>query len=175
MITHTTVKDETEKLSKLMVDHLEIPSMFDCVKPAILLELWMVLCPIVSFSLAGQRIGDLLSALGGGAFLGVLVSFGIINGRSLYLSLPRAFRESSEVLSLLTKKIRAYAKAYGILVLVISLLAAYSGMGALAYLIPLVFCTVMTGFVFSIDIGRYRLSAFTSVLELLKSRKQGGA
>ncbi|HGM5003786.1 hypothetical protein I5P72_23000 [Serratia ureilytica] len=174
MITHTTVKNETEKLSKLMVEHLEIPSMFACVKPAIFLELWMIICPLLSFLLAEQRTGDLLSAVGGGAFLGVIVSFAIINGRSLYLSLPREFRESSEVLLLLTKKIGTYAKAYGILVLMISLSAAYSGMGSLAYLIPLVFCTVMTGFIFNIDIGRYRLSAFTSVLELLKSRKQGG-
>jgi hypothetical protein len=78
------------------------------------------------------------------------------------------------VLALIRKKVETYARTFAVLVLILSLLAANSALGSMAYIIPLVFCTVMLVFIFNMDIGRYRLSAFTSAMELLKSRKQGG-
>jgi hypothetical protein len=174
MVTHMTIKSEAAQLRELMGEHLEIPSFFLCVRPALLLELWMILCPLTSFWLAGQRESELLSATGPSAFLGILLSVSIVNGRSLYLSLPSHFRESSKVLALIRKKVETYARTFAVLVLILSLLAANSALGSMAYIIPLVFCTVMLVFIFNMDIGRYRLSAFTSAMELLKSRKQGG-
>ncbi|WP_199635029.1 hypothetical protein JEM67_00140 (plasmid) [Serratia sp. PAMC26656] len=174
MVTHKIIKDEAAQLKELMDEQLEIPSFFSCVKPALLLEAWMVLCPLISFFLANQSDSELLSATGMSAFLGLLISVSIVNGRSLYLSLPVQFREHSQVLVLLSKKIKNYAMVFLSLVLILSVLASNSALGSIAYIIPLTFFTVVMAFIFNMDIGRYRLSAFTSVLELLKSRKQGG-
>lgn len=174
MVTHKIIKDEAAQLKELMDEQLEIPSFFSCVKPAILMEVWMVLCPLVSFFLADQRDSELLIATGMSAFLGFLISVSIVNGRSLYLSLPVQLRESSQVLELLSKKVKSYAMVFLSLVLILSVLAANSALGSMAYIIPLILFTVMMVFIFNMDIGRYRLSAFTAALELIKSRKQGG-
>lgn len=78
------------------------------------------------------------------------------------------------MLELLSKKVKSYAMVFLSLVLILSVLAANSALGSMAYIIPLIFFTVMMVFIFNMDIGRYRLSAFTAALELIKSRKQGG-
>ncbi|MGP0945692.1 hypothetical protein [Serratia sp. CY74737] len=175
MVTHKIVQQEAEELKDILkAGGIQIPDFWSCLWPGLLLVAWLILCPLFSFFISGQPVSELLAATGGSAFLGMLLSFGFINTRSLYLSLPREFRATSEVLSLIRKKIRAYAATFFVLILIFSLSAAYSDVGSMAYLFPLVLCTVMMGFIFNMDIGRYRLSAFTSVMELLKSRKQGG-
>ncbi|MEN3262947.1 hypothetical protein AAH678_30350 [Sodalis endosymbiont of Spalangia cameroni] len=175
IISQKIIKNETQQLKNLMMkDELEIPSFFNCVKPALFFVLWMILCPYGCFELAGQEVDETLTATGGGGFLGLLLSFGSVSGRSLYLSLPEKFRRSSKVLELFRLKVKIYIIAYAIMIFLFSLLGANSAIGSMAYLFPLVLGTLITVFIFNIDIGRYRLSAFTSVLELIKAHKQGG-
>jgi hypothetical protein len=175
MVTHKIVQQEAAELNALLkAGDIQIPNFWSCVWPGLLLVAWLTLCPLLSFYLSGQPVGELLTVAGAGAFLGVLLSLWVINVRSLYLALPRIFRDESEVLSLIRKKVRGYAVTFATLILLFSLFAAYSGMGSMAFLFPLILCTAMMVFIFNMDIGRYRLSAFTSVLELLKARKQGG-
>jgi len=112
--------------------------------------------------------------MGFGGFLGLLLMFLLVNIRSLYLSLPKEFRDSSLVIKLLVRK----AKIYIVIFIAINFLSGFilnaEAFTGLLYFAITIISGMLLSFMFNADIGRYRLSAFTSVLELLKSRKQGG-
>lgn len=174
-LTHKIIQEESEVLKKHLQDgDVEIPSMWSCAWPGLLLILWLTLWPAFVFDFLTTPSEGTLIAMGFGAFLGVIVFFGMFNFCSIYLSLSINFRETSKVIHVLRKKTIVYFVVFIIINFLTGFLADNSKAGALQYLFPTVVSLCILGFIMSADIGRYRLSAFTSVLELIKSHKQQG-
>lgn len=174
-ITHKTVKEETEIL-KSIVDSgdIRIPDFWACAWPGFAFVLWLAVWPAFTFGFFTTPSEGTLIAMGIGVFFGFIISIAIFNVRSLYLSLPESFRKSSKIVAMINNKIVIYLSVFIVINVLAGLVSENSKAGALQYLFPTVFSFCILAFIFSADIGRYRLSAFTSVLELLKSRKQGG-
>lgn len=174
-ITHKTVQAEAEAL-KSIIDSGDvcIPGFWDCAWPGFLLILWLTIWPAIVFGLFTAPSEGTLIAIGFSVFFGFLINFGIFNARSMYLALPLSFRQSSKIIAMIKKKAIAYLFVFLAFNVVAGLLSDNDKGGALQYLFPTIVTFCILGFIFSSDIGRYRLSAFTSAMELLKSRKQGG-
>lgn len=167
MITHSIIQQEADDLKdKLSKEDVEIPSILRCMRPGIIILAWQIACPYITFSiLFNSSISDVLTAVGFSGFVGCILLFAITNGVSFYLSLPASFRETSRVLAFISCKIKTYGYVYAGLLAVVSLFGAYSNMGPLAYLMPMMFVIVGVGFTFNADVGRYRLSVFRTVVE----------
>lgn len=174
-ITHNTVKEEAEML-KSIVDSgdIKIPDFWACAWPGFTFVLWLAVWPAFTFGLFTTPSEGTLLAMGFGAFFGFIISIGIFNTRSLYLSLPEPFRKKSKVIAMINNKVMAYLSVFIVINVMAGLMSENSKAGALQYLFPTVVSFCILAFIFSADIGRYRLSAFTAALELIKSRKQGG-
>ena len=130
--------------------------------------------PLIAFGILSEPSEGIVIAIGFGGFLGFLVAIAIFNTRSLYLSIPSGFRNESKVFALVRNKIKYYLMTFVVVNFLVGCFAESSKAGSFLYTFVTIAAMVILAFIFAADIGRYRLSAFTSVLELLKSRKQGG-
>ncbi|MEL5558495.1 hypothetical protein [Serratia ureilytica] len=88
------------------------------------------------------------------------------------------FRMSLELTPYFLKKLKsklvAYYLVYMLVVPIASYFSTYTTVEAAFYAGPLLISLLLIMFIGLMDISRYRVSAFSSVLELIKSRKQGG-
>lgn len=175
MITHKTVQAETESV-KSLIDSGDvcIPEFWDCAWPGFIVMAWLVLVPLMGYSITGHLTEDVAVCSLINLVLGFIIFFMFFNIRSIYLSIPKGFREQSMILLMLRRKVKSYIMTFIVINLCLLILSISTGTGALGYYVPNMFILVFIGMIFSADIGRYRISAFTSVLKLLKSRKQGG-
>ncbi|AIM24252.1 hypothetical protein [Serratia sp. SCBI] len=174
-ITHKTVQEEAKKLKSIFeTGDVEIPSFWNCAWPGMLLVVWLVLWPFIAFGILSEPSEGIVIAIGFGAFLGFLVSIAIFNTRSLYLAIPSSFRNESKVFALVKNKIKYYLMTFVVINFFVGCFAESSKAGSFLYTFVTIAAMVILAFIFAADIGRYRLSVFTSVLELIKSRKQGG-
>lgn len=172
---HDTIRKEAAQLKEIILNgNLAIPSFWDCVWPGLAMMAWIVICPFITFQMYIDIYMDDLEAVGGGLFVGFIISFMIFNMRSLYLTIPVSFRSQSKFLSMVRKKLSIYCLVYMIVVVLAAYLATYSSWKVILYVPPLIAAYVLIMVIGAADLGRYRVSAFASVLELLKSRKQGG-
>ncbi|WP_368927294.1 hypothetical protein [Serratia marcescens] len=175
-ITHKTVQEEAKKLKSIFeTGDVEIPSFWHCAWPGGLLVIWLVLWPLIAFGILSVPSEGMAIAIGFGGFLGFLVAIAIFNTRSLYLAIPSSFRSESKVFALVKNKVKYYLITFVVINFLVGCLAESSKAGSFLYTFVTIAAMVILAFIFSADIGRYRLSVFTSVLELIKSRKQGGA
>ncbi|MGP3159400.1 hypothetical protein ACTVR5_12095 [Serratia marcescens] len=175
MVTHKIVQQEATELKNILNSgDVQIPDFWSCAWPCLALILWLVCIPLVAFGITTGISDDEAFSSIFDAFFGFLLSMMLFSMRSFYLSIPASFRNTSKVLGLLVKKARTYILVAAILNLLCMVFAIRANLGTLGYHVPNIFILCIIGFVFSADIGRYRLSAFTAALELIKSRKQGG-
>lgn len=175
MVTHKIVQQEASELKDLLKKgEVQIPDFFSCAWPGFVFILWLVALPLIAFGVTTGISEDEAFSSIFDAFFGFLLFFLFFNIRSLYLSMPAKFRNHSHVLGLLVRKVRVYILVVAISNVICLTFAITANLGTLGYHVPNIFIMVVIGFIFSADIGRYRLSAFTSAMELLKSRKQGG-
>lgn len=174
MLTQKIIREEVEELKKIMdSDSLTIPSLWDCMKPGVILMLWMAGCPFIAFYLSGSSPGSILIASGFSAFLGFIMLFWITNARTILLSIPASFRSESKVIIFLSKKIKKYIINFMITILILAILGAYSNTDGLLYLMPMMVSLVGFAFFFNADISRYKLSAFTEVIKSVLASKRG--
>lgn len=175
MVNHMVIKEEmTELKNVLSSGEIEIPNFWSCVWPGLFVIAWLVIFPLAVFFMFGGLSDEVVFSSVFNLVVGFILFFMTFNVRSLYLSVPGGFRRKSEVLKLLKSKAKCYIVIYMSLNLVLLFFAAVTKVGAIAYYVPNMFILVACGLVFSADIGRYHLSAFTSVLALIKSHKQQG-
>jgi hypothetical protein len=172
---HETLRKEAAELKELILNgEVSIPSFWGCVWPGLVIMAWIVICPFITFQMYIDISRDELEAIGAGLFVGGMFTFMIFNIRSLYLAVPKKFRVNSLFLNMLRKKAVVYYSIFFLVVAVASYLSTYTNWKVIIYLpglgIPFLFIMIIA----SADLGRYRMTAFASVLELLKSRKQGG-
>lgn len=173
MLTQKIIRDEVEELKSLINDDaLIIPSLWHCIRPGLMLMLWMAVCPFTAFLLSGASPGNILSATGFSAFMGFIMLFGIANARGMLLAIPESFRKKSKVFAFLSKKIRHYTATFMITILILAFLGAYSNTDGLLYLMPMMATIVGFAFFFNADISRYKLSAITEVVKLVASSKR---
>ncbi|WP_440514897.1 hypothetical protein [Serratia sarumanii] len=174
-ITHQTIKEEAAEFKSVLFNNeIEIPSFMSCAWPAMALMMWLILWPVIAFQMKGNIYIGTLMAISISGFAGFLFSIAFFNARSLYLAIPPNFRNKSKVLNLLRCKVKIYLLIFFVMNILGGCWAENSEAGAMLYLFVTIGAMVILAFVFAADISRYRLSAFTSVLELIKSRKQGG-
>lgn len=172
MLTQKIIREEVEELKIVMGgDSLTIPSFWDCVKPGVILLLWMAACPFIAFSLVGSSTADILRTTGFSAFLGFIMLFWITNVRAIILSIPSSFRNKSKVITLLSQKVRKYVFSFMITILFLAFLGAYSDTNGMLYLMPMMVALVGFAFLFNTDISRYKLSAFTEVIKSVSASK----
>lgn len=172
MLTQKIIREEVEELKNIMgSDLLTIPSLWDCMKPGIILMLWMAICPFLAFYLSGSSPGNILIASGFSAFLGFIMLFWISNIRAIFLSIPENFRKESKVVIFLNQKSRKYMISFMMTILILAFFGAYSDTDGLLYLMPMMAALVGFAFFFNADISRYKLSAFTEVIKSVSGRK----
>lgn len=135
---------------------------------------WLVLCAFIAFEMYIDINRDDLEAVGGRIFIGFMFTFLVFNIRSLYLSIPETFRKKSAFLQMLRKKMVIYYFLYLVIVIIASFVATHSSWKIIIYLPTLGVSLLLIMVIGAADLGRYRMSAFASVLHLLKTRKQGG-
>ncbi|CAI2535044.1 conjugal transfer entry exclusion protein TraS [Serratia ficaria] len=173
-MNHETIKKEAAQLKDIVLNgELTIPSFWDCVWPGLAMMAWIIICPFVTFQLYIDISRDELEAVGAGLFVGLIFTFGVFNVRSIYLAVPRNFREKSIFFRVISKKLIAYYVIYLCVVAFASYLATYTNWKIIFYVPPLLIANVFIMVIAATDLGRYRMSAFSSVLELIKSRRQG--
>lgn len=175
MLTHNLIRKETEELEKVFnAGGLDIPSMTKCLVPGLLVFTLHLICPFAAFFLLSWSGGDdFVVAMGFSAFTGLLMLFIITNAMTLYYSAPKSFRLKSEVFALLRRKARSYGVAYVTIQIIIVYISAMSGLGAFAYLLPMILNIVILGFCLGTDLGRYKLSVFSSVIESFGRKLKG--
>ncbi|XEH51578.1 hypothetical protein NMD75_18720 (plasmid) [Edwardsiella tarda] len=101
MITHEKIRQEVNELKEIISrGEADIPSMFECLWPGVLIVVWLSLCGWASDL---SRLGE-YSGVVSGAVLGIIIMLGTASGRSTALSIPKRFRENSVVFSFCQKK-----------------------------------------------------------------------
>lgn len=175
MITHNTVSQEAKKIKEILDEgDLIIPGFYKCFWPCLAFVIWMVVWPFIAFCVFGDLQDEAFLLMGFLGFFGFGMSLIIFNARSLYLSLPLTFRKDSKIISMLKGKILSYFFIFIALNVLTGLFMEKSKSGLVFYTFITVGCLSILAVIFGADISRYRLSAFTSALELIKSRKKGG-
>lgn len=174
-LTHKIIQEEAEVLKKhLLSGDVEIPSLWSCSWPGMLIIAWLVFLPFMTFKFYCLYTDDGIQAMGAGAFFGFMMLVAIINARSVYLSIPKIFREKSKTLRLLRNKVYVYLTVVLTIISGCAVWAPRTNGGAIIYFVPIALVSGISLVIFLADIGRYRLSVFTSVLALIKSHKQQG-
>lgn len=167
MITHMQIKHETEELKNILTNgEMEIPSIWECIWPGLCFMVWFVFCGFLNaFVFSWRNIVDNLAV---GFVVGLMVLLSSYSARSLFLSVPKAFRNKSVLYSFLSKKINVYALSGILLSLCLTLL---SGMMGLPLLMVFIGCGTLFAMFMVLDFGRFQLAAFSNVISAFKDSK----
>lgn len=167
MITHMQIKHETEELKNILTNgEMEIPSIWECIWPGLCFMVWFVFCGFLNaFVFSWRNIVDNLAV---GFVVGLMVLLSSYSARSLFLSVPKAFRNKSVLYSFLSKKINVYALSGILLSLCLTLL---SGMMGLPLLMVFIGCGTLFAMFMALDFGRFQLAAFSNVISAFKDSK----
>ncbi|HGL8764552.1 TPA: conjugal transfer protein TraS, partial [Klebsiella pneumoniae] len=110
MITNKLLIEEVEELKNLLSQgKAEIPSFWECLWPGVVLVVWNMLCAVISVDavyLSGKYIFHVLVFPVG---VSIIMLLGIASSRSLFLSVPKNFREKSNIYRFFSKKVLIYA------------------------------------------------------------------
>ncbi|MCE9902119.1 conjugal transfer protein TraS [Hafnia paralvei] len=174
MITHKIIQQETEELKQILKQgDLEVPSMWTCLWPGLVVALWLLVCLLLSFNsslfVRDFKGFDILVPLAFCCFMGLMITLGTANARGTYLSVPSGFRQKSQLYAFFGKKIKQYALVYIVVMGGMPYLLLFLGLGLILYAFIGMFFTVIMGFILSIDISRYQLSMLSSVINACKS------
>ena len=171
MLTQKIIREEIEELKAIMAsDALVIPGFWDCARPGVVVLLLMFISPLVAFGLSNGRSEEDLLAVGMSTFIGLMILLIVANYRGVILSIPAPFRNKSKIISLYARKVKGYAIGYAVLNLVLCLLVVFYGVQSFLYTLLVIPLTVFTVFIFMADVSRYRLSALTEVVKVVKAQ-----
>ncbi len=96
MITNKILIEEVEELKSLLSQgKAEIPSFWECLWPGVVLVAWNILCAVISVDavyLSGKYMFHVLVFPVG---VSTIMLLGIASSRSLFLSVPKNFREGA--------------------------------------------------------------------------------
>ncbi|APL35795.1 protein traS [Escherichia coli] len=161
MITQQIISSELEVLKKhIDSGDIRIPSLWQGLKPGLIIMGWMIFCPLLMSFLITQKTSETLTAVLVGGWLGLIVMIIMANIRMLYLSLPEKFLKTSSVMSVISSKLKTYYIVYMGFVFLLSFL------GFIIYGFGVILVTVIMALLIQLDIGRYQ---FVGVIDTINS------
>ncbi len=173
MITKKIIDEEIVELKSLLINgDAEVPSFWVCMWPGLVLTIWNIICALTSTDKDYVSGNDSFMAVAFSLFISVIILLGISSGRALLLSVPISFRTKSILFIFLARKMKVYACVYMLLVLIASVYNRFFYTTSFPFLFLLIVLTIGMGIIINIDLSRYQLHAFTSVLNSFKERGQ---
>ncbi|SMG59889.1 hypothetical protein [Cedecea sp. NFIX57] len=168
-LTHAQIKTEAQELKQLLAeDKIEIPGFWQCYGPGACLILFSVVWSILIII---RSVGD--DAIMSSPFTMISTFFITVHiggNLSFLYSIPLCFRQKSQVIALIRKKMKYVAVAYS-LIIVATCFFSFLFNDLFIMFFAFLGGYVLMVFVFHMDVGRYQLSAFTSVLNAVKNDK----
>lgn len=177
MLTHQIIQREVEELKQILThEDLEIPSFWRCIWPGLVCMLWFLLSSYLSYGMneyvsSLDRLGSMIFA----AAIGVFSTIAIANTRALFLSLPESFRKESEFFNFLSKKCKVYGLTILLMFTCFAFMTSFIGWNIVSFFVLTIFGIVVSIMVMNVDLGRYQLSTFTSVLESVRGKETKSA
>ncbi|EBI5032246.1 conjugal transfer entry exclusion protein TraS [Salmonella enterica] len=169
MITHYDIKMEAQRLKQVLSDEgVNIPPLFQVIKPGLYVFMWVLLWPALLRSLLYKdSIGDIGFEICFSGVMGFILFVAITNGLTLYLAIPDGFRNNSKIVSFMYSKGRKYILSF------LTVFSLISFVHSFLYVFLLIVTCILFFFVYAIDINRYNLSAIVSVIGLFKKGSVG--
>lgn len=176
-ITHKMIQDDINRTAALLKKNdMEMPSSWQCMKPGLAIMLGLVVWQffVASSYTAPGKMNSLYvyGSIGFSAVLGFIIFLGITSLNGKYLSMPRNVRDNCLIINIYRRKIKSFIAAWlviNILFGIVTIFLEFNPMfsSSLTQLVTLIFLF----FVFSVDIGRYDLSMFSSMLSTWLNQK----
>jgi hypothetical protein len=164
-LTSKIINDETKQLSKLVENNgSEIPSFIQC---NWLGGLFFFVNAIMSGILESDSIpvGFAMSF-----FIGLIVMMTINSKTSIYLSVPKSFREQSMLMQHLLHGFKFGVSAFFITIVVIFCVALFKE-SSIFFAVGEFFLVWIVGFIMCMNQNRYQLSMISSVLNVVRNGK----
>lgn len=167
MITQQTVRQELETLKRYIDSGgVRIPSLWSSMRMGVSIVAWMIFCPVIMSFFITQKTSETLMSVLFGGWIGFIIMLVVAKMRMLYLSLPENFVKESLLAKTFSSKVKLYYIAYMILIFLFSIA------GGIVYCFGSVLLTVIMTFLFSLDIGRYKVAGVVEVINsYIKSRQ----
>ena len=168
MNNKTLIKEVDELKDVLSKGDAEIPSFWVCMWPGLCLVIWNIFCALISVRSEYYDVKYIFWVLIFPGAVGLILLLGVANARSLFLSVPKSFREKSVIYRFFSKKLLAYAFAYMMIIMALAIYNRFFYDSPFPYAFMVLLTTIFFGFVMNLDFGRYQLSLLTSVLSALQ-------
>jgi len=176
MITNKVIQEEIEEIKQILKQgDLEIPSMWTCLWPGVMMVIWLEVCATINFvivsthtNLASLRLFPFLFCF----WMGVILGIGIANSRGIFLSVPESYRKRSEIYSFFSLKLKKYFWFFVFVTALVSIASGFLGLPEIVFLVILIFLSVIVGMIMNVDFSRYQLSLLTSTIETFKGDKK---
>ncbi|EAM6226096.1 protein traS [Salmonella enterica] len=167
MITQQTVRQELETLKRYIDSGgVRIPSLWSSMRMGVSIVAWMIFCPVIMSFFITQKTSETLMSVLFGGWIGFIIMLVVAKMRMLYLSLPENFVKESLLAKTFSSKVKLYYITYMILIFLFSIA------GGIVYCFGSVLLTVIMTFLFSLDIGRYKVAGVVEVINsYIKSRQ----
>lgn len=167
MITQQTVRQELETLKRYIDSGgVRIPSLWSSMRMGVSIVAWMIFCPVIMSFFITQKTSETLMSVLFGGWIGFIIMLVVAKMRMLYLSLPENFVKESLLAKTFSSKVKLYYMTYMILIFLFSIA------GGIVYCFGSILLTVIMTFLFSLDIGRYKVAGVVEVINsYIKSRQ----
>ncbi|EAQ8164327.1 protein traS [Salmonella enterica] len=167
MITQQTVRQELETLKRYIDSGgVRIPSLWSSMRMGVSIVAWMIFCPVIMSFFITQKTSETLMSVLFGGWIGFIIMLVVAKMRMLYLSLPENFVKESLLAKTFSSKVKLYYITYMILIFLFSIA------GGIVYCFGSILLTVIMTFLFSLDIGRYKVAGVVEVINsYIKSRQ----
>jgi len=170
-ITHKMVQEDVNNVIHILKNRdMEIPTAWQCMKPGLFIligiELWAITVAWDRMSSSHALTKSLaIDSVYFSLFVGGFVFVGAFLSNSQYLSLPKEIRSSSIILKLVRRKVSVYFFVWVVFNIVM-------GVRTIVYMYDPIFTSsafllislIVIVIAFSIDVGRYNLSLFSSAI-----------
>ncbi|EDL0765007.1 protein traS [Salmonella enterica] len=167
MITQQTVRQELETLKRYIDSGgVRIPSLWSSMRMGVSIVAWMIFCSVIMSFFITQKTSETLMSVLFGGWIGFIIMLVVAKMRMLYLSLPENFVKESLLAKTFYSKVKLYYITYLILIFLFSIA------GGIVYCFGSILLTVIMTFLFSLDIGRYKVAGVVEVINsYIKSRQ----
>ena len=105
MNNKTLIKEVDELKDVLSKGDAEIPSFWVCMWPGLCLVIWNIFCALISVRSEYYDVKYIFWVLIFPGAVGLILLLGVANARSLFLSVPKSFREKSVIYRFFSKKL----------------------------------------------------------------------
>ncbi|EAQ4379568.1 protein traS [Salmonella enterica] len=167
MITQQIVRQELETLKRYIDSGgVRIPSLWSSMRMGVSIVAWMIFCSVIMSFFITQKTSETLMSVLFGGWIGFIIMLVVAKMRMLYLSLPENFVKESLLAKTFYSKVKLYYITYLILIFLFSIA------GGIVYCFGSILLTVIMTFLFSLDIGRYKVAGVVEVINsYIKSRQ----